>query len=68
MFQDVGIPRNAPETDDTMFGESTEAPDEVAEEEAAAVLASVESEPGQYHRPCTHVHAEMGTVELLRGR
>ncbi len=41
----------APETDDTMFGESTEAADEVAEEEAAAVLASVESEPGRTTDP-----------------
>ena len=49
MLQDVGIPvhERAPETDDAMFGESTEAADEVAEEEAAAVLASVESEPGR---------------------
>jgi hypothetical protein len=38
MLQDVGIPvhERAPETDDAMFGESTEAADEVAEEEAAA--------------------------------
>jgi hypothetical protein len=53
MLQDVGIPvhERAPETDDTMFGESTEAADEVAEEEAAAVLASVESEPGRTTDP-----------------
>jgi len=37
MLQDVGIPvhERAPETDDAMFGESTEAADEVAEEEDA---------------------------------
>ena len=47
MLQDVGIPvhERAPESDDTMFGESADATDEVAEEEAAAVLASVENEP-----------------------
>lgn len=45
MLQDVGIPvhERAPESDDTMFGESADATDEVAEEEAAAVLASVEN-------------------------
>ena len=44
MLQDVGIPvhERAPESDDTMFDPVTipEATDEVAEEEAAAVLAS----------------------------
>ena len=67
MLQDVGIPvhERAPETDDTMFGESTEAADEVAEEEAAAVLASVESEPGRTTDPVRMYMREMGTVELL---
>ena len=48
-----------------MFGESTEAADEVAEEEAAAVLASVESEPGRTTGPVRMYMREMGTVELL---
>ncbi|MCH7336607.1 RNA polymerase sigma factor RpoD [Acinetobacter sp. NIPH 2699] len=67
MLQDVGIPvhERAPETDDTMFGESTETTDEVAEEEAAAVLASVESEPGRTTDPVRMYMREMGTVELL---
>ena len=67
MLQDVGIPvhERAPETDDTMFGESAEATDEVAEEEAAAVLASVETEPGRTTDPVRMYMREMGTVELL---
>lgn len=67
MLQDVGIPvhERAPETDDTVFGESTEAADEVAEEEAAAVLASVETEPGRTTDPVRMYMREMGTVELL---
>lgn len=65
MLQDVGIPvhERAPESDDTMFGDSTEA-DEVAEEEAA-VLASVENEPGRTTDPVRMYMREMGTVELL---
>ncbi len=68
MLQDVGIPvhERAPESDDTMFdGNNTEATDEVAEEEAAAVLASVESEPGRTTDPVRMYMREMGTVELL---
>lgn len=67
MLQDVGIPvhERAPETDDTVFGESADAGDEVAEEEAAAVLASVESEPGRTTDPVRMYMREMGTVELL---
>ncbi|MDC4534423.1 RNA polymerase sigma factor RpoD [Acinetobacter baumannii] len=67
MLQDVGIPvhERAPESDDTMFGESADATDEVAEEEAAAVLASVETEPGRTTDPVRMYMREMGTVELL---
>ena len=67
MLQDVGIPvhERAPETDDAMFGASTEATDEVAEEEAAEVLASVENEPGRTTDPVRMYMREMGTVELL---
>ncbi len=67
MLQDVGIPvhERAPESDDTMFGEAAEAADEVAEEEAAAVLASVENEPGRTTDPVRMYMREMGTVELL---
>lgn len=48
-----------------MFGESADATDEVAEEEAAAVLASVENEPGRTTDPVRMYMREMGTVELL---
>ena len=68
MLQDVGIPvhERAPEADDTMFdGNNTETTDEVAEEEAAAVLASVENEPGRTTDPVRMYMREMGTVELL---
>lgn len=67
MLQDVGIPvhERAPESDDTMFGESADATDEVAEEEAAAVIASVENEPGRTTDPVRMYMREMGTVELL---
>ncbi len=68
MLQDVGIPvhERAPESDDTMFdGSNAEAADEVAEEEAAAVLASVENEPGRTTDPVRMYMREMGTVELL---
>lgn len=67
MLQDVGIPvhERAPESDDAMFDDSAEAADEVAEEEAAAVLASVENEPGRTTDPVRMYMREMGTVELL---
>ncbi|RKG39077.1 RNA polymerase sigma factor RpoD [Acinetobacter rongchengensis] len=67
MLQDVGIPvhERAPESDDTMFEGNSEAADEVAEEEAAAVLASVENEPGRTTDPVRMYMREMGTVELL---
>ena len=67
MLQDVGIPvhERAPESDDTMFEGNNEATDEVAEEEAAAVLASVENEPGRTTDPVRMYMREMGTVELL---
>ncbi len=67
MLQDVGIPvhERAPESDDTMFEGNSESADEVAEEEAAAVLASVENEPGRTTDPVRMYMREMGTVELL---
>ncbi len=67
MLQDVGIPvhERAPESDDTMFEGNSEAADEVAEEEGAAVLASVENEPGRTTDPVRMYMREMGTVELL---
>ena len=67
MLQDVGIPvhERAPESDDAMFEGGNEAADEVAEEEAAAVLASVENGPGRTTDPVRMYMREMGTVELL---
>ncbi|BCT88444.1 MULTISPECIES: RNA polymerase sigma factor RpoD [Acinetobacter] len=67
MLNDVGIPVHdrAPESDDAMFEDTAEAADEVAEEEAAAVLASVENEPGRTTDPVRMYMREMGTVELL---
>ncbi|KAA8732798.1 RNA polymerase sigma factor RpoD [Acinetobacter qingfengensis] len=67
MLNDVGIPvhERAPESDDAMFDEAPDAGDEVAAEEAAAVLASVESEPGRTTDPVRMYMREMGTVELL---
>ncbi|GAA5008752.1 RNA polymerase sigma factor RpoD [Acinetobacter puyangensis] len=67
MLNDVGIPvhERAPESDDMMLEDSPDAGDEVAAEEAAAVLASVESEPGRTTDPVRMYMREMGTVELL---
>ncbi|WP_374297771.1 RNA polymerase sigma factor RpoD [Acinetobacter sp.] len=67
MLNDVGIPvhERAPESDDMMMEDSPDAGDDVAAEEAAAVLASVESEPGRTTDPVRMYMREMGTVELL---
>lgn len=69
MLNDVGIPvhERAPETDELMLDGNTPdaADDDVAAEEAAAVLASVESEPGRTTDPVRMYMREMGTVELL---
>ena len=67
MLSDVGITvhEQAPEIDDLMLEDAPDAGDEVAAEEAAAVLASVESEPGRTTDPVRMYMREMGTVELL---
>jgi RNA polymerase primary sigma factor len=69
MLNDVGIPvhERAPETDELMLdGSGPDASDDdVAAEEAAAVLASVENEPGRTTDPVRMYMREMGTVELL---
>ncbi len=54
-----------PNLTNSMFEDNAEAADEVAEEEAAAVLASVENEPGRTTDPVRMYMREMGTVELL---
>ena len=68
MLNDLGIPvhERAPEADELMREETPEASDdELAAEEAAAVLASVENEPGRTTDPVRMYMREMGTVELL---
>lgn len=68
MLNDVGIPvhERAPETDEILLEDNPDASDdEVAAEEAAAVLASVENEPGRTTDPVRMYMREMGTVELL---
>jgi RNA polymerase primary sigma factor len=68
MLNDLGIPvhERAPETDDlSLDGSPDAADDEVAAEEAIAVLTSVETEPGRTTDPVRMYMREMGTVELL---
>jgi RNA polymerase primary sigma factor len=65
MINDMGIAVHeaAPESDDLMQeGDST---DELAAEEAAAVLVAVENEAGRTTDPVRMYMREMGTVELL---
>lgn len=65
MINDMGIAvhETAPESDDLMAeGDST---DELAAEEAAAVLVAVENEAGRTTDPVRMYMREMGTVELL---
>lgn len=54
----------APDDDDILLGD-TGADDDMATDEAAAVLASVESEPGRTTDPVRMYMREMGTVDLL---
>ncbi|MEY1661205.1 RNA polymerase sigma factor RpoD [Isoalcanivorax beigongshangi] len=67
MINDMGIPvvEKAADAELLPMDENSEGTDEVAEEEAAAVLASVESEPGRTTDPVRMYMREMGTVELL---
>jgi len=68
MLNDLGIPvhERAPEADDLSLDETPDASDdEVAAEEAIAVLTSVETEPGRTTDPVRMYMREMGTVELL---
>jgi len=65
MINDMGIAvhEQAPESDDLMAeGDVT---DELAAEEAAAVLVAVENEAGRTSDPVRMYMREMGTVELL---
>ena len=65
MINDMGIAvhESAPDSDDLLAeGDST---DELAAEEAAAVLVAVENEAGRTTDPVRMYMREMGTVELL---
>jgi len=66
MINDMGIRvvESADEIED-IIGESEVSTDDVAAEEAAAVLAAVENEPGRTTDPVRMYMREMGTVELL---
>ena len=68
MINDMGIPvyETAPEADDLILADASDSTtDEIAAEEAAAALASVEAEPGRTTDPVRMYMREMGTVELL---
>ncbi|MFC0820544.1 RNA polymerase sigma factor RpoD [Moraxella marmotae] len=66
MLTDVGIQvfEVAPDDDDILLAD-TGSDDDVAADEAAAVLASVETEPGRTTDPVRMYMREMGTVDLL---
>lgn len=66
MLSDVGIAiyEVAPDEDDIILANSGN-DDEMAADEAAAVLASVETEPGRTTDPVRMYMREMGTVDLL---
>ncbi|OOS24591.1 RNA polymerase sigma factor RpoD [Moraxella pluranimalium] len=66
MLTDVGIQvfEVAPDDDDMLLAD-TGSDDDMAADEAAAVLASVETEPGRTTDPVRMYMREMGTVDLL---
>jgi RNA polymerase primary sigma factor len=67
MINDMGITVHevAPDTDTLLMSEVSVAPDDDAAEEAAAALASVDSEFGRTTDPVRMYMREMGAVELL---
>jgi len=67
MINDMGIVvhETAPDMDNMVLTDSDVETDEVAAEEAAAALASVDSEFGRTTDPVRMYMREMGTVELL---
>ncbi|MFW5454717.1 RNA polymerase sigma factor RpoD [Thioalkalivibrio sulfidiphilus] len=67
MINDMGIAvhEQAPDSDSLILSDSTVSTDEDAAEEAAAALASVDSEFGRTTDPVRMYMREMGTVELL---
>ncbi|MCG3878928.1 RNA polymerase sigma factor RpoD [Psychrobacter sp. Ps6] len=66
MLTDVGIKifESAPDADDILMNDDSN-DDDMAADEAAAVLASVETEPGRTTDPVRMYMREMGTVDLL---
>ena len=66
MLSDVGIKvfESAPDDDDILMSDDGSA-DDMAADEAAQVLASVETEPGRTTDPVRMYMREMGTVDLL---
>ena len=67
MLTDVGIPIYdvAPDEDDMLLTGVSNDDDDIAADEAATVLANVETEPGRTTDPVRMYMREMGTVELL---
>ena len=67
MINDMGIQvhETAPDADDQVMSDSAVSADEDAAEEAAAALASVDSDFGRTTDPVRMYMREMGTVELL---
>ncbi|WP_260291958.1 RNA polymerase sigma factor RpoD [Sedimenticola hydrogenitrophicus] len=67
MINDMGIQvhESAPDADDQVMSDSAVSTDDDAAEEAAAALASVDSDFGRTTDPVRMYMREMGTVELL---
>ncbi|MCW8975363.1 MAG: RNA polymerase sigma factor RpoD, partial [Sedimenticola sp.] len=67
MINDMGIQvhESAPDADDQVMSDNAVSADDDAAEEAAAALASVDSDFGRTTDPVRMYMREMGTVELL---
>src|SRR5579871_2800260 len=67
MINDMGImvAEVAPEAEELLLADNEAATDEIAEEEVATALASVDSEFGRTTDPVRMYMREMGSVELL---
>lgn len=67
MINDMGIrvAEVAPEAEELLLADNEAASDEIAEEEVASALASVDSEFGRTTDPVRMYMREMGSVELL---
>jgi RNA polymerase primary sigma factor len=67
MINDMGIrvAETAPEAEELLLADNEAASDEIAEEEVASALASVDSDFGRTTDPVRMYMREMGSVELL---